>query len=48
MNRCAWPKSELDIAYHDTEWGVPIHDDRPRVEKWIREGARAGQRDQLV
>jgi len=24
--RCPWPKTDLDIAYHDTEWGVPVHD----------------------
>ncbi len=42
MNRCAWPKSELDIAYHDTEWGVPLHDDRLLFEMLILEGAQAG------
>ncbi len=42
MNRCAWPKSELDIAYHDTEWGVPVHDDRLLFEMLILEGAQAG------
>jgi len=42
MNRCAWPKSELDIAYHDKEWGVPIHDDRRLFEMLILEGAQAG------
>jgi DNA-3-methyladenine glycosylase I len=26
--RCPWAKSELYIEYHDTEWGVPVHDDR--------------------
>jgi len=33
MTRCAWPKTELDIAYHDREWGVPVHDDRVLFEK---------------
>jgi DNA-3-methyladenine glycosylase I len=42
MNRCAWPKTELDIAYHDTEWGVPVHDDRVLFEFLILEGAQAG------
>ena len=42
MTRCAWPKSELDIAYHDTEWGVPVHDDRLLFEMLILEGAQAG------
>ena len=42
VKRCAWPKSELDIAYHDQEWGVPIHDDRLLFEFLILEGAQAG------
>ena len=42
FNRCGWPKSELDIAYHDTEWGVPVHDDRLLFELLILEGAQAG------
>ena len=42
MHRCAWPKSELDIAYHDREWGVPVHDDRKLFEFLILEGAQAG------
>src|SRR6266704_5200246 len=42
MNRCAWPKTELDIAYHDDEWGVPVHDDRVLFEFLILEGAQAG------
>jgi len=41
-NRCAWPKSDLSIAYHDTEWGVPLHDDRRLFEFLILEGAQAG------
>jgi DNA-3-methyladenine glycosylase I len=40
--RCAWPKTELDIAYHDREWGVPVHDDRVLFEFLILEGAQAG------
>src|SRR5262245_55656991 len=42
MKRCSWPKSELDIEYHDREWGVPVHDDRVLFEFLIREGAQAG------
>jgi DNA-3-methyladenine glycosylase I len=42
MKRCSWPKSELDIAYHDREWGVPVHDDRLLFEFLILEGAQAG------
>jgi len=42
MTRCAWPKTDLDLAYHDTEWGVPVHDDRLLFEMLILEGAQAG------
>ena len=40
--RCPWPTTELNIAYHDTEWGVPLHDDRALFELLILEGAQAG------
>jgi DNA-3-methyladenine glycosylase I len=40
--RCSWPKSPLDIAYHDTEWGVPVHDDKVLFEFLTLEGAQAG------
>ena len=40
--RCAWAKSDLAIAYHDEEWGVPVHDDRVLFEFLILEGAQAG------
>src|SRR5580700_1497025 len=40
--RCAWARGELDIIYHDTEWGVPLHDDRQLFEFLILEGAQAG------
>jgi DNA-3-methyladenine glycosylase I len=40
--RCAWPRSELDIRYHDDEWGVPEHDDRALFELLTLEGAQAG------
>ena len=40
--RCSWPTSALDIAYHDKEWGVPVHDDRVLFEFITLEGAQAG------
>ncbi|MGH7769076.1 MAG: DNA-3-methyladenine glycosylase I [Candidatus Binatia bacterium] len=40
--RCAWARTELAIAYHDKEWGVPLHDDRALFEFLILEGAQAG------
>src|SRR5438105_932237 len=42
MQRCAWPRSDLDILYHDREWGVPEHDDRALFELLTLEGAQAG------
>ncbi len=43
MERCSWANvSELDQVYHDTEWGVPVHDDRELFEMLILEGAQAG------
>jgi len=43
MTRCAWAaSSDLLTAYHDREWGVPIHDDRALFEFLILEGAQAG------
>ena len=40
--RCAWPQTELDIAYHDAEWGVPVRDDQVFFEFLILEAAQAG------
>jgi DNA-3-methyladenine glycosylase I len=40
--RCPWARTELSIAYHDSEWGVPQHDDRVLFEFLILEGAQAG------
>jgi DNA-3-methyladenine glycosylase I len=40
--RCPWARDELSIAYHDTEWGVPLHDDRGLFEFLVLEGAQAG------
>jgi DNA-3-methyladenine glycosylase I len=42
MTRCSWAKTPLDIAYHDSEWGVPVHDERRLFEFLILEGAQAG------
>jgi DNA-3-methyladenine glycosylase I len=43
VKRCAWPGSDpLYCAYHDEEWGVPLHDDRALFEFLILEGAQAG------
>jgi DNA-3-methyladenine glycosylase I len=42
MKRCAWATSPLGIAYHDAEWGVPVHDDRVLFEFLLLEGAQAG------
>ncbi len=42
MSRCAWAQTEAMIAYHDREWGVPLHDDRALFEFLVLEGAQAG------
>jgi len=40
--RCHWAKNEMNTAYHDQEWGVPLHEDRALFELLILEGAQAG------
>jgi DNA-3-methyladenine glycosylase I len=40
--RCHWATNELNIPYHDEEWGVPLHDDRALFELLTLEGAQAG------
>ncbi|MCH8995183.1 MAG: DNA-3-methyladenine glycosylase I [Chloroflexi bacterium] len=42
--RCSWANntSPLNLAYHDEEWGLPVHDDRTLFEFLILEGAQAG------
>ena len=40
--RCFGSRSKLYARYHDTEWGVPVHDDRTLFEMLILEGAHAG------
>ena len=43
IERCPWAGSDpLSVAYHDTEWGVPVHDDRVWFEFLTLEGAQAG------
>ncbi len=44
LSRCAWAAGPdpLYLAYHDTEWGVPLHDDRRLFELLTLEGAQAG------
>jgi DNA-3-methyladenine glycosylase I len=42
VQRCAWARDDLSIAYHDQEWGVPLHNDRALFEFLILEGAQAG------
>ena len=40
--RCSWARTPLSVAYHDLEWGVPVHDDPVLFEFLILEGAQAG------
>lgn len=40
--RCGWARGDTYVIYHDTEWGVPVHDDRTWFEFLILEGAQAG------
>ncbi len=40
--RCPWARTDLEIAYHDLEWGVPQHNDRVLFEFLVLEGAQAG------
>ncbi len=44
ITRCTWvPEEKADyLHYHDTEWGVPVHDDRTHFEMLSLEGAQAG------
>jgi DNA-3-methyladenine glycosylase I len=42
MTRCSWATTPLSIAYHDDEWGKPVHDDRTLFEFLTLEGAQAG------
>jgi len=42
MKRCTWSQKDINIPYHDAEWGVPQHDDQVLFEFLILEGAQAG------
>jgi DNA-3-methyladenine glycosylase I len=42
LTRCAWAKGDDYVAYHDQEWGIPVHEDRLLFEFLILEGAQAG------
>lgn len=42
VHRCHWAATALSVAYHDLEWGTPVHDDRTLFEFLILEGAQAG------
>lgn len=43
IKRCNWCGDDpIYVAYHDTEWGVPLHDDRKLFEMLVLEGAQAG------
>jgi DNA-3-methyladenine glycosylase I len=48
MKRCPWPNSPEMIAYHDQEWGVPIHDDRKIFEFLVLESMQAGLSWEIV
>jgi DNA-3-methyladenine glycosylase I len=40
--RCTWAAKEVNIAYHDEEWGVPVHEEQTWFEFLTLEGAQAG------
>jgi DNA-3-methyladenine glycosylase I len=42
VTRCRWATTDLSIPYHDSEWGVPLHDDQRLFEFLVLEGAQAG------
>ncbi|MFA4838909.1 MAG: DNA-3-methyladenine glycosylase I [Candidatus Neomarinimicrobiota bacterium] len=43
LSRCYWPKADADmIAYHGTEWGTPVHDDRKLFEFMVLDAFQAG------
>jgi len=46
--RCHWAQTEPMIAYHDREWGLPVHDDRTLFEMLCLEGAQAGLSWEIV
>ena len=40
--RCDWAREQIEIDYHDNEWGVPLHNDRKLFEFLVLEGMQAG------
>jgi DNA-3-methyladenine glycosylase I len=42
MQRCEWPKTEKEVRYHDTEWGVPLHNDRKLFEFIVLDTFQSG------
>ncbi len=42
VERCGWARGEVYERYHDTEWGVPLHEDQALFEFLVLEGAQAG------
>jgi DNA-3-methyladenine glycosylase I len=42
VQRCPWARTPASIAYHDGEWGLPLHDDTSLFELLVLEGAQAG------
>ena len=43
LNRCPWPSDDpLMIAYHDNEWGIPVHEDRKHFEFMVLDCFQAG------
>ena len=40
--RCSWPSSDISLAYHDREWGVPLKNDRKLFEFLVLDAAQAG------
>src|ERR1700736_5630383 len=49
VRRCPWVGSDpLMVEYHDTEWGVPVHDDQKLFEFMVLDAVRAGQSWRIV
>ncbi|MBM3355423.1 MAG: DNA-3-methyladenine glycosylase I [Betaproteobacteria bacterium] len=42
MKRCPWARHPLAIGHHDSEWGVPVKNDRKHLQPLILEGAQSG------
>ena len=38
MKRCDWVSNDIHIKYHDTEWGVPLHNDQKLFEFFVLDG----------